>query len=140
MNRSRLLDEFRQNTKSCLFATESFWEGVDIPGDSLKILILTRLPFKLPTDPFEAAVIENMEKKGENSFFDYSLPLTILKFRQGFGRLIRKENDRGIVVVLDVRINNRQYGSLFLKSLPACKINISTSAEILKCIKKWWFI
>ena len=118
--RTRLLDKFRTEDKSVLFATDSFWEGVDVPGEALKLVIITRLPFRVPTEPIIEARVEHMENQGINSFLEYSVPTAVLKFKQGFGRLIRTKTDRGAVLVLDKRIVSKSYGKYFLDSLPKC--------------------
>ncbi|TFG74672.1 MAG: helicase, partial [Thermodesulfobacteriales bacterium] len=102
--RAKLLDKFRIEDNSVLFATDSFWEGVDVPGDALKLVIITRLPFRVPTEPIIEARVEYMENQGLNSFMDYSVPVAVLKFKQGFGRLIRTKTDKGVVLVLDKRL------------------------------------
>ncbi len=130
--RWKLLKEFRSVTSSVLFATDSFWEGVDVPGDALELVIITRLPFRVPTDPIIEARVEHMEKSGINPFLKYTIPIAVLKFKQGFGRLIRTKFDRGVVLVLDGRVIRRQYGRFFLNSLPPCKKVIAKSREVLK--------
>ncbi|MEZ4548013.1 MAG: helicase C-terminal domain-containing protein [Thermodesulfobacteriota bacterium] len=93
--RGRLLEKFRREARSVLFATDSFWEGVDVPGDALSLVIISRLPFRVPTEPIVEARVEHMEQQGINSFTEYSVPVAVLKFKQGFGRLIRTKTDRG---------------------------------------------
>jgi len=135
--RNRLLDKFRKNKRSVLFATSSFWEGVDISGDSLRLVIITRLPFRVPTDPMVEARVEYLEKQGRNSFMEYSLPVAVLKFKQGFGRLIRSRTDSGVVAILDSRIRKKSYGRDFLKSLPDCGISMGERNNVLKWISEF---
>lgn len=118
--RGRLVEEFRTADKAVLFGSSSFWEGVDIPGDGLTSVIMVRLPFMPPGDPVMEARIEDLERRGLSSFAHLSLPLAVIRFKQGFGRLIRTRTDRGVVLVLDSRISPRQtrYGSQFIRSLP----------------------
>ena len=118
MTRSGLLREFREDIDSVLFGTDSFWTGVDVPGEALSNVIVTKLPFASPGHPLTAARMERIEREGKSSFAHYSLPEAVLKFRQGVGRLIRSRNDRGIVVVLDRRVITKNYGKLFLDSIP----------------------
>ncbi len=120
-DRARLLEDFKNDVNSVLFATDSFWQGVDTPGDALKLLIITRLPFQVPTDPVIQARAEYIEKKGGKPFFQYSLPHAIIRLKQGFGRLMRKESDSGIVAILDSRILSKRYGKMFLQSLPPAR-------------------
>jgi ATP-dependent DNA helicase DinG len=120
--RSRLLAMFRNDISSVLFATDSFWEGVDAPGETLSMVVLTKLPFKVPDEPVLQARAEAVEKAGGNAFMEISVPEAIIKFKQGFGRLIRHSQDRGVAVVLDQRLATSRYGSLFVESLPRCKL------------------
>ncbi|MBI3929050.1 MAG: hypothetical protein HY319_26135 [Armatimonadetes bacterium] len=116
----KLLERFRSRGAYVLLGTDSFWEGVDVPGEALRCVVLARLPFRVPSDPIVQAHSRRIEGRGGNAFEAFLLPLAILKFRQGFGRLVRTATDRGLVLVLDPRIRSRRYGRQFLDSLPGC--------------------
>jgi ATP-dependent DNA helicase DinG len=124
VDRGVLLKSFKAEGKSVLFGTDSFWQGVDVPGEKLSNVIIVRLPFAVPDKPLLAGRLEQIREMGGNPFYDYQLPSAIIKFKQGFGRLIRSRNDTGIVVILDSRIVSKSYGKNFLAAIPKCKTNI----------------
>ena len=136
---SRLLEKFKNEKESVLFATDSFWQGVDIPGDSLSQVIIVKLPFTVPNDPVFTARSEAIEKRGGNSFMELSVPEAVIKYRQGIGRLIRRSDDRGVVVVLDKRIYEKRYGMAFISSMSECKKIYEPLSEMCKSIKQFIF-
>jgi len=115
---SRLMEEFRTTPRSVIFGASTFWEGVDIQGEDLSCVIIVKLPFLPPNQPIVEARLEAVTRKMRNGFYNYTLPEAILRLKQGFGRLIRAQSDRGIVVILDNRIIDKSYGQWFFKSLP----------------------
>ena len=116
--RDQLLRRFRESGQAILFGTDSFWEGVDVPGRALRALVLTKLPFKVPSEPLTAARLERLAEQGQDGFMHYLLPHAALKLKQGFGRLIRRRSDVGAVVLLDPRVVTKRYGPLVLGGLP----------------------
>jgi DNA polymerase-3 subunit epsilon/ATP-dependent DNA helicase DinG len=132
-SRQSLLDGFKAAERGVLLGTRSFWEGVDIPGDTLSALVIVRLPFSVPTDPVFAARAETYS----DAFNNYTLPDAILRFRQGFGRLIRTKTDRGIVAIFDSRVLTKSYGSTFLASLPDCTVKVASMGTLAEAAKDW---
>jgi DNA polymerase-3 subunit epsilon/ATP-dependent DNA helicase DinG len=128
-----LLETFRETERAVLLGTRSFWEGVDVPGEALSVLVIVKLPFDVPSDPIIAARSETFE----DPFYQYALPEAILRFRQGFGRLIRTQTDRGIVIVLDKRVLTKQYGRLFIESLPECTFRQGLLGDLPKTAERW---
>jgi ATP-dependent DNA helicase DinG len=120
--RTQMLEKFKANPRSVLFGTDSFWQGVDVPGDALTNVIITKLPFSVPDRPLLEARLDQIRENGGNPFRDYQLPEAVLKLKQGFGRLIRTKDDMGQVVILDPRILTKPYGKTFLESLPDCEL------------------
>ncbi|MEH7276007.1 ATP-dependent DNA helicase DinG [Neobacillus vireti] len=136
-SRSRLTRNFQRYDKAILLGTSSFWEGVDIPGEDLSCLVIVRLPFSPPDEPLTEAKCQLITQKGGNAFTEYSLPEAILRFKQGFGRLIRTENDRGIMMVFDKRIITSKYGKAFLQSIPPVPMKKGNIDELVEIIYKW---
>ncbi len=120
MPRSKMVDAFKADVNSVIFGADSFWQGVDVPGEALSNVIITRLPFSVPSHPLLEARLEDIRRRGGNPFVEYQVPEAVIKLKQGFGRLIRTKTDRGIVVILDPRVRTKPYGRTFLKSLPDC--------------------
>ena len=121
-SKGALLKKFRETPNAILFATASFWQGVDVRGDQLSCVIIDKLPFAVPSDPVVAARQRHIEDQGGSSFYEYSVPQAIISLKQGLGRLIRSTTDRGVLAVLDPRLKTKSYGRLFLKSLPQCRV------------------
>ncbi|SDM44806.1 ATP-dependent DNA helicase DinG [Bacillus sp. OK048] len=136
-SRSRLTRNFQRYEKAILLGTSSFWEGVDIPGEDLSCLVIVRLPFSPPDEPLTEAKCQVIKQKGGNAFMEYSLPEAILRFKQGFGRLIRTEKDRGILMVFDKRIITTKYGKDFLQSIPPVPMKKGNIDELVEIINKW---
>lgn len=128
-----LLETFKEDPRAVLLGTRSFWEGVDVPGEALQVLVIAKLPFDVPSDPIVAARSESFD----DPFNEYMLPEAILRFRQGFGRLIRTQTDRGIVAILDKRILSKQYGRLFIESLPRCNTIRGSILNLPETAEKW---
>jgi DNA polymerase-3 subunit epsilon/ATP-dependent DNA helicase DinG len=128
-----LLETFRETEKAVLLGTRAFWEGVDVPGEALSVLAIVKLPFDVPSDPIVAARSETFD----DAFTEYNLPEAILRFRQGFGRLIRTQSDRGVVAILDKRVLTKRYGRAFLDSLPGCTVRQGPLAELPREAAKW---
>lgn len=136
--RAQLLRQFVESGSGILLGTDSFWEGVDVPGDPLRGLVIPKLPFKVPSEPVTSARIEALEAKGENSFTSYMLPHAAIRLKQGFGRLIRSRMDRGAVVILDSRIVRKSYGSYLLESLPPARPLIGPWEDCLQELEKFY--
>ena len=137
-SRTNIITRFKENNDSILFGTDSFWEGIDVPGDALQLLLIPKLPFDVPSEPLVAARMDEIKKRGGNAFFEYSVPEAIMKFRQGFGRLIRGKDDFGVVVATDNRLSKMAYGKQFLNSLPV-KAEIFKSKETMFEAMDEWF-
>lgn len=137
-NRHLLLNRFMNDPRAVLFATDSFWEGVDVRGDALRCVIITKLPFRVPTEPIEQARVEAIQARGGNPFNDHTVPQAVIKLKQGFGRLIRSRTDRGAVVLLDSRVVRKRYGRVFLDSLPPARRLISDREGVGRELRKFF--
>ncbi len=137
-DRARLLKRFKEDISSVLFATDSFWEGIDAPGETLKLLVITRLPFRVPNEPVIKARLRAIKNAGGNPFMDLSLPEAIIRLKQGFGRLIRNKTDKGGVIILDSRVVQKVYGTLFLKSLPTTKKLVGQSDALIDELRSFF--
>jgi ATP-dependent DNA helicase DinG len=136
-NRSKLVRMFQETPNCVLLGTSSFWEGVDIPGEALSVLAIVRLPFQPPNHPYIEAKSEYLKSLGMNPFMKYSVPQAVIQFKQGFGRLVRTVNDKGIVVVYDTRVIDTQYGKHFLRSLPKPRMENAVTASMGRRIREW---
>ena len=136
--RTVLLDRFRRTAAAVLLGTDSFWEGVDVPGKSLEVVVMVKLPFAVPSEPLVQAQMERLEEAGRNSFLEYQVPEAVIKFRQGFGRLIRSTRDYGVVTILDQRVISTTYGHQFLHALPA-RSEVFPDADALVERVAYWF-
>ncbi len=130
--RGQLLDAFKTNPRGILFGADSFWQGVDVPGDALRNVMITKLPFAVPDHPLLEARLERIREKGGNPFAEYQVPEAVLRLRQGFGRLIRTATDSGMVVILDPRVHTKPYGKQFLQALPKCNVTYKSAKQILR--------
>lgn len=135
--RSHILERFKAGGRSVLLGTDSFWEGVDVPGEALSMVVVTRLPFDVPTDPLAAARAERIRAMGGSPFVEYSLPRAALKLKQGFGRLIRTQSDRGAVILCDRRITTKRYGKYFLDALPPCRVVTGNARDVALEVKRF---
>jgi ATP-dependent DNA helicase DinG len=122
MAKAGLLEQFRRTPGAVLFATSSFWQGVDVRGEQLSCVIIDKLPFAVPSDPIVAARTRFIDEQGGKSFFEYSVPNAVITLKQGIGRLIRSSTDKGVIALLDPRLKTKSYGRDFLNSLPKCKV------------------
>ena len=129
----QLMTRFAEEPDSVLLGTSSFWEGVDLPSGMLKALVLTRLPFQVPTDP----VVKARSNQYQDPFNEYSVPQAVLRFRQGFGRLIRNKEDKGTIVIMDNRITARSYGRSFMRSIPPCTLQPSSLSTAGRLAAQW---
>jgi ATP-dependent DNA helicase DinG len=136
--RAQLLERFVDSGRGILLGTDSFWEGVDVPGHPLRGLVIPKLPFKVPSEPVTSARIEAIEARGENAFLTYMLPHAAIRLKQGFGRLIRSRSDTGAVVVLDGRIVSKSYGAYLLDSLPPARRIIAPWSECRRELQEFY--
>ena len=137
-DRHRLLRRFRADTASVLLATDSFWEGVDVPGEALSLVVICRLPFEVPTHPVAVAQMERVRAAGADPFTGLALPRAVTRVRQGFGRLIRSREDRGVVLLLDARLTRQAYGEVFLRSLPEAALEMAPAADLLERVRSYF--
>jgi len=134
-SKMRMLRTFQRFPKAILFGTTTFWEGIDVPGDALSTILLVRLPFTSPDDPYFKQKADQLTKQGRNAFTQYALPEAIIRFRQGFGRLIRSPEEKGAFIILDRRIETKSYGKDFLDAIPQVpkkQVSIETMVDTLE--------
>ena len=137
-SRHLLLSRFKKSPGAVLFGTDSFWEGVDVQGGALELVIITRLPFRVPTEPILEARTEHITATGGDPFMEYTVPQAVIKFKQGFGRLIRSKEDRGVVLILDSRVLTRNYGRIFLRSLPELEVAAVPGSDVLVRLQRFF--
>ena len=121
-----------------LFGTDSFWEGVDVPGNALEVVVISRLPFAVPSDPVVEAQMEEIARAGRDPFIDFSVPEAAIKLRQGAGRLIRHRNDRGVIIIMDKRVITARYGPLFKRSLPGSTLRADNEDMLVEGIRRFF--
>jgi ATP-dependent DNA helicase DinG len=138
INRHMLLNRFRSERNAVLFGTDSFWEGVDVQGKALELVVITRLPFRVPTEPILEARAEHINAMGGDPFMEYTVPQAVIKFKQGFGRLIRSRGDRGAVLIFDSRVLSRNYGRFFLDSLPKARITRGEVETVFRAMERFF--
>jgi ATP-dependent DNA helicase DinG len=138
VNRHLLLSRFKKEKNAVLFGTDSFWEGVDVQGKNLEMVVITRLPFRVPTEPIHQARAEHIAARGGDPFMEYTVPQAVIKFKQGFGRLIRSRDDRGVVLILDSRVLSKNYGKFFLRSLPQAGIIAGGSDKVFPAMERFF--
>ncbi|HLS06933.1 MAG TPA: helicase C-terminal domain-containing protein, partial [Bacillota bacterium] len=136
-SRSRLKRSFQTYENAILLGTSSFWEGIDIPGEDLTALMIVRLPFQPPNDPVYEAKATALQQEKKNPFFELALPNAVIRFKQGFGRLIRSVNDRGIVFICDSRIVTAKYGHFFIRSIPEVPLTYDSTSTLIKTVNEW---
>jgi ATP-dependent DNA helicase DinG len=133
-----LLNRFRLHARAVLLGTSTFWEGVDFPGQDLEILVVTKLPFLVPSDPWVEARCEKVAAAGDNPFTSFMVRDAVLRLRQGFGRLIRRTGDRGVVIILDNRLHTKNYGATFLNALPVMPVTFGDTADLLERVEDFF--
>jgi ATP-dependent DNA helicase DinG len=138
VNRHLLLNRFKRERNAVLFGTDSFWEGVDVQGRALELVVITRLPFRVPTEPILEARAEHIAALGGDPFMEYTVPQAVIKFKQGFGRLIRSRDDRGAVLIFDSRVLSRNYGRFFLHSLPKARITRGEGEDVFREMERFF--
>jgi len=135
-----LAADFRRRRRAVLLGTSSFWEGMDFPGDDLEILVVAKLPFQVPSDPWVQARCDHVAARGENPFLDFMVQDAVLRLKQGCGRLIRRPGDKGVVIILDNRLHTKNYGSTFLASLPVLPRSFGDQQEMLARIREFFLV